>query len=124
MNTKNAPMRRTVLTLTVIGFLILLHACSFQHGRQEVCEHIEQLPLTPVTGQPANLVFEDAGTIKVMQSGKESRFVTILANARMSRMYSRGCRQPRCFSTTRMVTSWSCWRCFPVSRNPRLGLCR
>src|SRR6266568_261748 len=66
MNTKNAPTRTVALAFTVAGFLIILPACHFTHGQLDICRRIEGLPLTPVTGQPAGVVFEDPGTIKVM----------------------------------------------------------
>ena len=66
MNTKNLLVSATARVVPAVGLLIFLDACSFTPGRVELCNAINQLPLTPVTSQPASLVFEDPGTIIVM----------------------------------------------------------
>ena len=66
MNTENSLLRAAVLFFGAVVLLTFLPACHFTHGQLDICRRIEGLPLTPVTGQPAGVVFEDPGTIKVM----------------------------------------------------------
>src|SRR6266581_2324896 len=66
MNTESSLLRAVVFSFGAFVLLAFLPACHFTHGRLNICTRIEGLPLSPVTGQPAGVVFEDPGTIKVL----------------------------------------------------------
>jgi hypothetical protein len=66
MNPDRLLLRVVFFSIGVSVQLTFLPACHFTHGQVDICRRIEALPLSPVTGQPVGVVFEDPGTIKVM----------------------------------------------------------
>ncbi len=56
-----------VSVIATVGLLILPAGCKYHPPNPELCKLINDLPLTPVSSDPPTTVFEDPGTIKVME---------------------------------------------------------
>jgi hypothetical protein len=66
-NNMNAKRLSAILAIiSTVGLFILPGGCRYHPPRPNFCDLINDLPLTPVSGDPPATVFEDPGTIKVM----------------------------------------------------------
>ncbi len=63
MTTKRLSLRSGFLAPFVILAASLLASCTFQHGFFITCNDFENIPVTPLTSQTSQLVFDAAGTI-------------------------------------------------------------
>jgi hypothetical protein len=75
MDTNKISLRWTFLALAALLLTTLLSACSFNPNNPDfdLCEEFDNLALTPVSGDPPAVVFEDPGTIKVMHGSGHAR---------------------------------------------------
>ncbi len=64
---KIKPLTSLITVVATVCLLILPSGCQYHPPHDEICQLINSLPLTPVSSDPPTTVFEDPGTIKVME---------------------------------------------------------